>query len=62
MSLPMKKDRELIQLARADFSVDGIAAKLEISTGAVLRAAKRLGIYLEPRAPKRDGRLKAKEN
>ena len=60
MSVPMKKDRELIRLARADFSVNQIAAKLEMSAAAVRRAAMRLGIYLGPRAPKRDGRLKAK--
>jgi biotin operon repressor len=50
----MKKDRTLIQLAREKPSVDQIAAQLEISPAAVLRAAKRLGICL-----KRDRMLKA---
>jgi hypothetical protein len=54
----MKKDRELIQLARTRSSVDSIAAKLEKPPKSVLKAARRLGLNIEAPA-KRDGRLKA---
>jgi hypothetical protein len=57
----MKKDRELIKLASGELSVDQIAARLKHSPPAVLKAAKRLGIYLGPNTPKRDGRMKAKK-
>jgi hypothetical protein len=54
----MKRDRALIQLARTNAGVDQIATKLKVAPVAVLKAAKRLGIYLGPQPPKRDGRLK----
>jgi hypothetical protein len=54
----MKRDRALIQLARANVGVDQIATRLKAAPVAVLKAAKRLGVYLGPRPPKRDGRLK----
>jgi len=53
----MKKDRELIRLARSGVSVDQISARLKHSPATILKVAKRLGIYL---GPKRDGKLKAK--
>jgi hypothetical protein len=55
----MKRDRALIQLARANAGVDQIASKLKVAPEAVFKAAKRLGIYLGPQPPERDGRLKA---
>jgi hypothetical protein len=55
----MRKDRELIQLARAKLSVDRIAAKLETSPMGIIKAAKRLGLNIGTFA-KRDDRLKAK--
>jgi hypothetical protein len=54
----MRRDRALIQLARANVGVDQIASRLKVAPVAVLKAAKRLGIYLGPQPPKRDGRLK----
>jgi hypothetical protein len=56
----MKKDRDLIALARAKLSVDRIATRLETSTKSVIKSAKRLGINVGPRPVKRDRRLKAK--
>jgi hypothetical protein len=60
MALPMKKERELIQLARANLSVGQIANKTKLAPATVIKIAKRLGLHLPPIAPKRDGRLKAK--
>jgi hypothetical protein len=54
----MKRDRALIQLARASVGVDQIATRLKVGPVAILKAAKRLGIYLGPQPPKRGGRLK----
>jgi hypothetical protein len=56
----MKTDRDLIELARANMSVDRIAAKLEVAPASVVKAAKRLGISLGPQPVKRDRRFKAK--
>jgi len=53
----MKKDWEIIKLAREKLSIDQIATKMGIVPPSVIRAAKRLGISA---GPKRDGRLKAK--
>jgi hypothetical protein len=39
----MKKDRELIKLARENPSIDLIAASLEMAPATVLRVARRLG-------------------
>lgn len=55
----MKKDRDLIQMARANLSVDRIAAKLDTSPMSVIKATKRLGIKVGTSA-KPDGRLKEK--
>jgi hypothetical protein len=55
--MSMKNDRELIKLARENPSVDRIAASLKMAPAAVLKAAKRLGIYL---GPKQDRKPKAK--
>jgi hypothetical protein len=54
----MKRDRALIQMARANVGVDQIATRLKVAPVAIFKAAKRLGIYLGPQPPKRDGRLK----
>jgi len=54
----MKKDRKLIRLARANLGVGQIATRMKLAPPRVLKIAKRLGFYLRPLAPKRDGRLK----
>jgi hypothetical protein len=52
----MKNDRALIRLAREKSpKVDRIAAKLKKRPASVIRAARRLGIYLPPIALKRPG-------
>jgi hypothetical protein len=56
----MKKDRELIQLAKANLSVEQIAIRMKSDPARMLKVAKRLGIYFPPNAPKEGGRLKAK--
>jgi hypothetical protein len=56
----MKKDRELIQLARSNLSLDQIAAKMKTTHATARKVAKRLGVHLPPSAAKRNGRLKAK--
>lgn len=57
----MKKDHELIRLARENRNVDHISERLNKAPMTILKAAKRLGIYLGPNAPpERDGSLKAK--
>ena len=55
----MKRERDLIALARAKLSVAQIAVKLKIDPVAVVKTGKRLGIYLKP-PRKRDGRRKTK--
>jgi Mn-dependent DtxR family transcriptional regulator len=45
----MKKDRELIELARTNPSVERIAARLDMSPKSVIKAAKRLGIKIGAR-------------
>jgi hypothetical protein len=54
----MKKERELIQLARANLSVQQIATKTRLAPERVLKAAKRLGFDLPPIAPKPGGKAK----
>jgi hypothetical protein len=58
----MKKDRDLIQMARAKLSIDRIATKLDTSQMSIIKAAKRLGIKIGLSPVKRDGRLKAKSS
>ena len=62
MNWPMKKDRELIKLARAKRSAEQIANKLDASLPQILKVAKRLGIDLGPQPLKLDGRLGPKRN
>jgi hypothetical protein len=54
---PMRKDRELIELAREGRSIDQIAARLEATPERVHKVAKRLGIKL---GSVKDRRLKRK--
>jgi Mn-dependent DtxR family transcriptional regulator len=56
---PMKKERKRIQLARANLSVEQIAARMKLAPASVLKAANRLGFDLLRIAPK-GGTLKAK--
>jgi hypothetical protein len=50
----MKKDRELMRLARENLSVEQIAAKTKLAPARVVKIAKRLGFYLLPIPPKGD--------
>jgi hypothetical protein len=52
----MKKDRELIQLARSNLGVDQIATKMKTTHATARKVAKRLGVHLQPNAAKRNGR------
>jgi hypothetical protein len=61
MAWSMKKDRQLIDLARANLSVEQFTNKMRLAPATVVRIAMRLGLHLPPIAPKRDGRLKAKQ-
>ncbi len=54
----MKKERDLMQLARENLSVEQIAAKLATRPGTVSKLALRLGVKLRPIAAKRNGRRK----
>jgi transposase-like protein len=60
MALPMKKERELIQLARANLSVEQISTRMKLAPATVIKTAKRLGLRVSPITPKRNGRLTAK--
>jgi hypothetical protein len=60
MAWSMKNDRELIELARAN-SAEQIANQMKLAPATVVKIAKRLGLHLLPIAPKRDGRMKAKQ-
>jgi hypothetical protein len=53
---PLKKERELIKLARANSSAEQIAKKLDASQPQVFRVARRLGVDLGPEPPKLDRR------
>lgn len=44
----MKRDRDLVQMASRNLSVEQIAAKLKSRPITVFMAARRLGIYLPP--------------
>ena len=58
MSWSMKKDRELIQLARENLSVEQIASRMKAAPAKVLVVAKRLGIRVPRIAPTPDGKAK----
>jgi hypothetical protein len=60
MGWSMKNDRDLMQLAVANLSVDEIANRMKSGPERILKVAKRLGIHLPPIVPKRDGKRKAK--
>jgi transposase-like protein len=60
MALPMKRDRELIQLARANLGVEQISIRMKLAPATVIKTAKRLGLKVPPITPKRNGTLKAK--
>jgi hypothetical protein len=59
MGWSMKNDRDLMQLALANLSVDQVANRMKWAPERILKVAKRLGIRFPPIAPKRDGKLKA---
>jgi hypothetical protein len=54
----MKKERELIQPARANLSVDQGATKMKLTPERALKAAMRLGFDHPPIAPKPGGKAK----
>jgi hypothetical protein len=54
---PMRKERELIKLARAKRSAEQIAKKLEASIPQIFKVARRLGVDLGPESAKLDRRL-----
>jgi hypothetical protein len=54
---PMKKERELIKLARTKHSAKQIANKLDASLPQIFKVAMRLGVDLGPQPLKLDGRL-----
>jgi hypothetical protein len=54
---PMRKERELIKLARAKRSAEQIANKLEAPLPQIFKVARRLGVDLGPEPPKLDRRL-----
>jgi DNA-binding CsgD family transcriptional regulator len=60
MKWAMKTERDVIQLARGNHSAKQIAAKLKIDPEAVIKAGRRLGIYLPSLEHKRNGRRRTK--
>lgn len=52
----MKKEREVMRLARANLGLEEIAARMQVSQEAILNSARRMGIYFKPP----DTRRKAK--
>jgi len=44
----MKTDRAIIQMTREGLTIKQIAARLDKYPESVIKAAKRLGIYLKP--------------
>ena len=46
MAWSMKKERELIQLAREDVSVEQIANRMKFAPAAIIKAGRRLGLHL----------------
>jgi hypothetical protein len=54
---PMKKERELIKLARNKHSAKQIASKLDAPLPQIFKVARRLGVDLGPEPPKFDRRL-----
>jgi hypothetical protein len=53
---PMRKERELIKLARANHSAEQIASKLDAPLPQIFKVARRLGVDLGPEPPKLDRR------
>jgi hypothetical protein len=56
----MKRDRDLMDMARAKLSVEQIAVKLKSTPKTVFLAGRRLGVYFPPLKPKPNGRRKTK--
>ena len=56
----MKWDRDLMEMAGRNLSVEQIAAKLKSTPKTVFRAGRRLGIYFTPLKPKPSGPRKTK--
>lgn len=61
MGRSMKRDRDVIEMARSKLGVEQIAAKLKTTPKAVFMAGRRLGIYFPPLKIKQNGRRKAKK-
>jgi hypothetical protein len=59
MSWSMKKDRQLIKLARENLSVEKIAHLLDVAAPQIVKSARRLGIGLRQKPPKAGRRFKA---
>ena len=56
----MKRDRDVMELAHDNLSVEQIAAKLKTTPKRVFLAGRRLGVYFPPLKLKPNGRRKAK--
>jgi hypothetical protein len=56
----MQNDRELIELARANLSVEQIATKMKFAPAKIIKVVKWLGLHPPPVTPKRNGKLTAK--
>jgi DNA-binding CsgD family transcriptional regulator len=56
----MKTERDVIQLAGSGLSAEQIAAKLKISSQAVIKIGRRTGIYLQTAKRKRTASQKTK--
>jgi DNA-binding NarL/FixJ family response regulator len=59
--MSMKRDRELIELARAGLSREQIAKRLNITPAALQKAVARLGVNVGPYVPIPNGRPKAQK-
>jgi hypothetical protein len=55
---PMKRDRELMALARVNPNIDKLAARLNCSPMTIVKAARRLGLKVGPQPSKGDRRFK----
>jgi hypothetical protein len=56
----MKMDRDLMELARGNFSAEQIGIKLNLKPKTVIKTGRRLGIYFPPLELKQNGRRTAK--
>lgn len=61
MGRSMKRDRDIVDMARAKLDVEQIATKLKTTPKAVFMAGRRLGIYFPPLKLKPNGRRKVRK-